>query len=458
MNIMFINTGPDHTYPVAIGALSAYVKKGGHATTLVDIVTKKPLISEEEYRLIEKEIATFNPKLVGFTVFETGFPWVKQICDFIKKKFPAVITIAGGYYPMLAPEEVINHPSIDIVCKGEGENALLELANNLESGADIKSIENLWVKENGRIYRNDIRPLIEDLNSLPFWDRGMFDYQAHLDLDKKGERNVKVMASRGCPYHCTYCSNLYFRQQYSNKSNYLRMRSINHLVEELVYLKNTFQFDYVGFHDDNLTLQPDWLKEFSEGYSKEVNVPFYCAARPETCSDRNLDYLKKAGCFMILIGLECGDEEYRKKMMNRGMSNQLIIDACKRIKERKMLIWTFNMVGMPGETRWHVLKTILLNWRIGPDFAMTSIFYPFKGTEMGDLCYRQGLVNLEKKEKVGSYANDTILDHPHITSLEMKFAKYLTIFSAIRSRNGFFFNALKDRARKLISLNYSPSY
>lgn len=449
MNVMFISIAPDHTYPVSAGALSAFLRKNGHATRLVDIVTDKPLIDEEQYSHIEKEVSAFHPRLVGFTVFETGFHWVKQICDFIKKKDPSIITIAGGYYPTLAPEEVINHDSVDIICRGEGEYALLELLNGLESNNDIKTIRNLWVKENGRIYKNEIRPLLEDLDELPFWDREMFDFQDHLNIAKKGDRNVKVMASRGCPYHCTYCSNLYFKELYPNRQKYLRMRSVEHLIAELLYLKKDFHFEYFGFHDDNLTLFPGWLEEFSERYRKDISIPFYCAARVETCSDQNLDTLKEAGCFMVLIGVECGDETYRKEMMNRKMTNRLILDVCKKIKSRGMLVWTFNMVGMPGETRKHILKTIWLNWMIGPDFAMTSIFYPFKGTEMGDYCYRKGLVNFAKKEEVGSYANDSILDHPNISSLEMKIAKYLTVFSATRSQSGFFYNELFARVRKM---------
>lgn len=451
MNVMFINIGPDYTYPTGIGALAAFLRKNGHAVKLLDIVADEPLINKNQYGYIQKELNSFNPGLVGFTVFETGFHWVKQICDFIKERHPSIITVAGGYYPTLAPEEVIRHDSVDVICRGEGEYALLELVDGLETNKDIKSIENLWVKENGEIHENKIRQLIENLDDLPPWDREMFDYQAHLNMSKKGDRNIKVMASRGCPYHCTYCSNLYFKELYPNKNRYFRMRTVDHVIEELIYLKNNFDFDYVGFHDDNLTLFPAWLKEFSEKYRQKIGIPFYCAARVETCFEKNLDSLKKAGCFMVLIGLECGDEGYRKEMMNRKMTNELILDACKRIKKRRLFLWTFNMVGMPGETRRHLLKTVLLNWRIGPDFAMTSIFYPFKGTELGDLCYREGFVNLRKKEMVGSYANDSILDHPDISTREMKIAKYLTIFSAMRSSNGFFYKELLSRAGKKIT-------
>ena len=451
MNVMLINMGAEHTYPTGLGAISAFLKKNGHPTRLLDLVVDGMSLAPDHFDVIRKGINDFKPGIVGFTVFETGFHWAKSICDFIKGMDPGIKTVAGGYYPTLAPDEVIGHGSIDVICRGEGEHALLELAEGLEKGEDLKDIKNLWVKTNGAVYKNEIRPLIEDLDSLPFWDREMFDYQAHLNLSKKGDRNVKVMASRGCPYHCTYCSNFYFKGLYPNKNKYLRMRSVGSVIEELASLKKNFDFEYVGFHDDNLTLFTPWLEEFSSRYPKEVGMPFYCAARPETCSDKNLELLKKAGCFMVLIGLECGDEDYRRKMMNRKMTNRLIIEVCRRLKKHGILIWTFNMVGMPGETRKHILKTVLLNWRIGPDFAMTSIFYPFRGTEMGDLCYREGLVNLKKKEVIGSYANDSILDHPNISTTEMKIAKYLTIFSAMRSRNGFFYNELMSRAKKMLS-------
>ncbi|MBE9529226.1 MAG: B12-binding domain-containing radical SAM protein [Proteobacteria bacterium] len=451
MNVLFVCIGPDHSYPVTVGALSSYLKRSGHATRLLDIVTVHPALNENELALLEKELDTFKPRLVGFTVFETGFHWVKQVCDFIKKKDPSIVTIAGGYYPTLTPEEVISCDSVDVVCVGEGERALLELANAMDSGAETKNISNLWVKENGEVFKNKVGPLIEDLDELPFWDRDMFDFQAQINSSSKGDRNVKVMASRGCPYQCTYCSSRFFREMYSNKNKYLRMRSVGHLIDELVELKNNFDFDYVGFHDDNLTIFPEWLEEFSGRYKSDVGVRFYCAARPETCTDKNLDFLKQAGCFMVLIGIECGDESYRKTEMKRKMSNKLILDVSRRIKERGMLLWTFNMVGMPGETRANVLKTALLNWRIGPDFAMTSIYYPFRGTEMGDKSYNEGLVNIKKKGLTGYFANDSILDHPNLTGFEMKIFKYLTIFSAIRSRSGYFHKDLLARAKRKLA-------
>lgn len=449
--MIFINTGVDYTYPTGIGALSAFLKNNGHHTKLLNIVTDKPKIEEHYLDRIEKELNDFRPKVVGFTVFETGFHWLKQICDFIKKIDPSIITVAGGYYPTLAPEEVISCESLDIICRGEGEHALLELVDNLENNREIKAIRNLWVKIEGEVYRNEVGPLIENLDDLPFWDREMFDYQSHIDFAKKGRRNVKVMASRGCPYRCTYCSNAYFKGIYPNKDKYLRIRSVDHLIEELLRLKSAYDFDYVGFHDDNLTLFPDWLVEFSKKYREKIKLPFYCAARVETCTDKILNYLKKAGCFMVLIGIESGDEQYRKELMKREMTNKLIVDACRRIKEQGMLLWTFNMVGMPRESKKQLLRTVWLNWKIGPDFAMTSVFYPFKGTEMGDRAYREGLVSLNKKGTVASYAKDSILDLPDISALELKIAKYLTIFSAMRSTNGFFYQAIWERFRNFFS-------
>jgi radical SAM superfamily enzyme YgiQ (UPF0313 family) len=445
MKVMFINVGPEGSYPTGIGALSAFIKREGHRTVMVDIVASGSRLSVEHYRLIANEIDRFNPSIVGFTLFETGFYWIKQICDFIKERWPSIVTVVGGYYPTLVPEEVICHDSIDIICRGEGEYPLLNLVNALERGMEIRRIRNLWVKQDGLVYKNEVGPLCEDLDELPFWDREMFDYQNHLSFTRRGDRNAKVMAGRGCPYRCTYCSNFYFRELYPNKNKYLRLRSVGHLVEELSYLKRKFEFEYFGFHDDNFVMSARWLGEFSERYNSVIGMPFYCAARPELCTEEILDYLKEAGCFMLLIGIESGDEEYRKKMMNRRLSNEMILDACERIKRRGMRLWTFNMVGMPGETKRHLMKTILLNWRVRPDFAMTSIFYPFKGTELGNLCYKEGLVDMNKKKIVGSYANDTILRHPNISVRKIIIAKYCTIFSAVRSR--FFLRQLFERLR-----------
>lgn len=305
------------------------------------------------------------------------------------------------------------------------------------------------VQKKRKIIKNPIRPLIENLDKLPFPDKEMFDYQRHLNTtEKKGERIVKIMASRGCPFECTYCCNKYMRELYPNKRQYLRLKSPENVIEELKYLKKNFEFEKVGFHDDNLTLNTEWLQEFCKLYKKQIGLPFYCATRVESCSDEVLDLLKEAGCYLLLIGVESGDEEYRKKIMKRYMTNKSIIEIFKKSHLRNILTWSFAMVGLPYETRKMILKTLVLNWRCQPDFVMASIFYPFKGTELGDMCYKNGWVNTKKREEISSYAWESILNHPNLLPFEIKVAKYLNSLAAVRS--AFFWQQLRSRLTSLV--------
>lgn len=428
MKILFIYPSNDPSYPLQLGALSSFVKQKKHQAKLLPLKITNTLQSQH-YAEILKTIKEFQPDYVGFSCYETAFTWIKKISKYIKSHWPQIKIIAGGYYATLAPEEVISFPAIDIVCRGEGELPLFELFNNPKK----TNIKNLWFKKGKRIIKNPIRPLMENLDDLPFPDRDMLDYQAHLNLEPIGERNIKVMASRGCPYFCTYCSNKYLRAIYPNQNKYLRLRSPENVIKEIKLLKSKYQFESVGFHDDNLTLDVKWLKKFADLYKKEIKLPFYCATRVEYCTNEILSTLKKAGCYLLLIGVESGDEKYRSTMMKRFMTNKATIAAFHRARKKGLLTWSFTMVGLPKENRRMLLRTIWLNWRCQPDFVMSSIFYPLKGTELGDLCYENNWVDLKKKETITSYAWDSILNHPILSTAEIRLAKYLNIFTAVRS-------------------------
>lgn len=438
MKILFIYPSNDPSYPLQLGALSSYVKRNKHQARLLPLKIST-ILEPRHFQAVSKEIKEFRPDFIGFSCYETAFPWIKNISKYLKKYWPKLKIIAGGYYATLAPKEVIVYPEIDIVCLGEGELPLLELMND----PNKTDIQNLWIKRGKRIYQNTVRPLMANLDKLPFPDRDMLDYQGHLDLEKKGERTVKVMASRGCPYFCTYCSNKYLRAIYPNKQIYLRLRSPENVIKEIGRLKSNYDFERVGFHDDNLTLDVKWLKKFAQLYKKEINLPFYCATRVEYCTNEVLMTLKKAGCYLLLIGIESGDEKYRSGMMKRYMTNKATIAAFHRASKKGILTWSFTMVGLPKENRRMLFRTIWLNWRCKPDFVMCSIFYPLKGTELGDLCYENNWVNQDKKEKITSYAWETILDHPILSTFEIRIAKYVNSLTAVRS--SLFWNLAQER-------------
>jgi radical SAM superfamily enzyme YgiQ (UPF0313 family) len=164
MKILFIYLNNDNSDPIQIGSLSAYLKKYGHEVKMlsfrVDLNENR-----EQFFLIDKTIKDFLPDFIGFSCYETAFVRLKEVAKHIKKKWPKIKIIAGGYFPTLCPLETISDPNVDIVCRGEGEEALAELMKGKKN--DFK-IQNLWFKKNGKIIQNPIRSLIEDLDKLPF--------------------------------------------------------------------------------------------------------------------------------------------------------------------------------------------------------------------------------------------------------------------------------------------------
>lgn len=431
MKVLFIYPNPDISYPFPIGTLSAFLKKHGHQTALVNLIIAKHL-EKEDFEKIAKKIESFSPRLIAFSSYEPSFEWIREIAHQIKKRYQIPI-IVGGYYPTLAPQEVIKESSIDIICVGEGEYALLELATSLEEKKDITGIKNLWVKKNDTIYKNPVRPLIENLDELPFPDREiMGDFQKHLNVGRRGDRDLTMLVGRGCPFNCSYCSNHAFKNLYPNRNKYLRIRSVDNVLKEIEEISRKYHFESISFDDDNLTLFPQWLAEFSEKYSQRFRYPFGCCARVETCTEDNLRLLKKAGCRMLLIGLEAGDEGFRKEVLNRPITNSQIVSAFRKARKLGIKTWSFNMVGLPHEgwrQRW---KTIWLNLRVAPDFAMTTIYYPFRGTKLGDLCYERGMVDIKRKKKAGTYTWISILNFPPFVRIQIYISKYLNALTALR--------------------------
>ena len=187
-----------------IASLSAILKKAGQQTSLIQF-TKE--ITEGEF---QEKIKALNPDLIGFSSTAHVFPFVRKYAAAVKK-IKNIPIVCGGVHPTICPEEVIADENIDIICRGEGDLAMVELCLRMENGQPIENIKNLWVKKEGNIFENELRPLIADIDELPFPDRDIFNY-AGLNLEKMGTGTF--MFSRGCPYQCAFCCESNLRKLY----------------------------------------------------------------------------------------------------------------------------------------------------------------------------------------------------------------------------------------------------
>lgn len=334
----------------------------------------------------EGDLKRFQPDLIGFYSTAEQFHYVKTLIERVPRP---VFTLCGGPHPTCYPQCLESIPRLDAICVGEGEYPMLELAEALERDRDYTRIQNLWIRRNGEILRNPTRSFIADLDSLPYEDRELFDTQAA--IDRYGFSQLRIMASRGCPFSCTYCSNK--RTSQTQPGRYVRFRSADHLLGEIVEAQQRYRFNEIFFDDDIFMMNREIVAEFCARYPKEVGKPFVFCGRVEACHKDILTMLKEAGGRRIDFGLESGHEELRRSIMKRKMTNRQILEATRLAREVGLQVKTLNMVGLPEETPEKFRETVKINREINPDVVSISIFYPYPGTELYDYCREKGYLD-----------------------------------------------------------------
>jgi radical SAM superfamily enzyme YgiQ (UPF0313 family) len=365
-------------YYTGIALLSAVLKEHGHETSLFHII--KPVGMSDFMNRIEKEGAD----LIAFSSTSPMFSLVREFASWLDRAGMKIPAICGGIHPTIAPDEAIATAGIDMICRGEGEAPLLELCMKMENKEDISSIENLWIKKNGDIIKKPLRPLIEDLDTLPFPDHTIFSYPTLFHAIDGGGM---FMASRGCPYNCTYCCNHLLRKIYGGNGSPVRFRSVDNLIKDIKQVIEHYpSINKLYFDDDILFLKRAWSEEFAEKYSREIHIPFVCNARVNVTDEALVKLLVKAGCTHVKFGLESGNEDISNKVLNRNLTNDSIKKVFALCKKAGLITESFNMVGIPYDTPGTILDTIKLNASIGVDKMQVSIYQPYQGTRLADLC------------------------------------------------------------------------
>ncbi|MCI5164712.1 MAG: radical SAM protein [Candidatus Electrothrix sp. GM3_4] len=356
----------------------------------VSVLTLDSEISSEEFR---KHIEQVNPSIVGFSCTLPQYKFLKKYSSAIED-LADIIQIAGGVLPTLEPQNVLETTSLNGVVVGEGEKPIDNLLDQINKGEDIYNIKGIYWNINGKIKKNSIPQFISDLSEKDFPDPTVFDDP--LVCTPRGE--LKIMLSRGCPYECHYCSNYALKRVYPSTKGYLRIPSVEYSIKLIKKMLQYYpQVINIIFEDDLLIADKKWFKAFAEEYQKEINVPYRLMVRPEAISTEIAKLLKDSGCYFTQIGLESGSESLRGNLLNRKYSNKLFIEKCKILKDNDLLINTFNIVGWPFETKAEMQETLELNRIIESDMGVCTFFYPFKGTELYNICTRENLLKSEEE-------------------------------------------------------------
>jgi len=411
MLLVYPNQQEPGCKPPSVAMLAAAVKARGHDFKLIDMteyeiirgvvskdigekrfeykrlnnperLPKRLEMSFDDFKkLLANKIETYRPEIIGFTSISHFFPMVKRLSSFIKS-ISSVPIIVGGVHPTTTPDSSINDPNIDMICLGEGEAALVDLLDKMDRKQDITDINNIWVKKDGKIYKNRIRPVISDLDVLPFPDWEIFPeiqfYKPYMgNVYKYGD----VEKSRGCPFSCAYCFNQHFHNIYG-KQGFYRTKSVNRLLDELVFLKETYSLEFIRFWDELFVHQSNHFREFSKNYQRHINLPFSIETTAQSVNNETALLLKDMNCKSASIGFETGSEDLRKRILNKNTKNSVYRKAFKTLKRYGIRTVAFIMLAIPEDNLKNYFDTIRFLKEAEVDSICIGFLFPFQETKI----------------------------------------------------------------------------
>lgn len=389
--------------PLGLAMIAAVLEEHGYKVKISDLHALG--VSEEAVpRIISKE----TPDIVGITALTPTINASIEIAKKVKKSNENITVILGGPHGTILPEETLhNAPEIDIIVRGEGEQTMLELVKGLEENSQnsLKEVLGLSYRENQNIRSNPPRPLILNIDVLPFPAFHLLPigkYRLHPPFGRRTPV-MPIITSRGCPYRCIFCSKSVFGNKY-------RGNSPDYVIDEIRLLMEKFGVKEIKFYDDVFTLDRNRVFSICEQLKEEgLDIPWTCETRVNLVDSKLLKNMKDTGCYMIAYGIESGNQEILNNL-NKDITLEQAIHAFKLTKEADIETVAYFMIGSLGETPDTVKDTIEFAKNLDPDFVQFSITTPYPGTELYDRLAKEGCLSEEWDKYM--YANLNSSDYP----------------------------------------------
>ena len=381
----------------------------------------------------KKKVATFKPDLILVSVLESTYYLALDLLKAIPEKDRTYKTFFGGVFATYASNKIIQNNLVDYVCRGEGEGAVVEMANALCAGGRIDQIKNCTVKGDGNIFKNNMRPPI-DIDSVPIPDWDLFEPGSlYRPMQGKIWRAVGFETQRGCPYTCTFCNSPSNNVEYKAETGgkFHRKKSIKRMKKELDFLVKKYDPNLIYFVVDTfLAMSNREFDELKELYS-DYKIPFWMNTRAETINEYRAAGLAEMNMLRMNIGIEHGNYEYRRNYLKRNVKNEVQIRAFQIAAEHDYASCANSIIGMPDETRDLIFDTINFVRELPDSIDATGafIFAPYHGTPLRDLAIRKGYIN---DDEICSLSNtsESMLRMPTITKSEIQgLAKTFSLYT-----------------------------
>lgn len=439
MKVTFVAIGAEQ---LAISLLSGIAKREGHEVSLaysaslfhdrwnLEIPWLGKIFDDSNKVLLKIDEA--KPDVLVFSTLTATYQWSLEIARIAKLKHPNIKTIFGGVHISAVPERAIKKPEVDFAVVGEGDDAFVEILNRIERGnfSDIPINNTLFLNEEGKIIRGVQKGFKQELDKLPFFDKSL--WEDHIKIEDK----YMTMASRGCPYKCSFCFNNFFAKLPEEKSGkYVRFRSVDHMMGELLWAKKRYKkLRLIDFQDDVFTADKKWLKEFLVRYKNEIGIPFQCLTHPKYMDEDITRWLSEAGCKWIQMGVQSMDDEFKRKHLQRYERSDNIEEACRLMNKYGINAKLDHMFGLPDEPISAQEKALNLYKNHPPSRIQTFWTCYLPGTDMLREGLESGKVTEAEAERLYEgldfffYRNDDNIKNPEMVKV---YKNYEFIFKVL---------------------------
>ncbi len=386
MKVVFVFfTAPPSPFSSSVAALAPIVRAGGH------VPDARMVERTEAIDPVVADLLARGPDVIAVSSMTRDWPGARALLERLAPHTDAT-TVVGGYHASLAPRDVAASAAVDAVVIGEGERPLARLLEQLDAGAPLESGPGLWVRDGGSFPGTIPGADSEaDIADLPWWDYDLFgDMRAHLDRGVNtfgpiADRYLPVRASRGCPYSCAYCSAPAWGRLggFAEKERRNR-RPVDHLCDELADLVARYDPEGFEFWDEHFPLDLEWLRAFARTYPARVGRPFKVEMHPRAATRERLELLAEAGIALFHCGVEAGDAELRRTVLNRRTTDeqlQRVFDDCRDLE---IPTSASLMTTLPQESRAMAHSTVGLLRKLKPDSFMWSNYQALPGTVLGE--------------------------------------------------------------------------
>ena len=370
--------------PLGLAYIASLLEKAGHKVRIIDSPTLKMTAKEFLH-----EVKSWKPDMIGLSLMTPTAPKGYRIIKEIKRELGEIPIIVGGSHPTFMYKEALNEGA-DIVVRFEGEYTTLELANVIEKyGINYSMLKNIkgiaYKTSDNELVVTENRAPISNLDELPWPARHLLPMDKYTVFNKP-IKVAHVMASRGCPYGCVYCTTSYFW------GRLVRFRSAKKVVDEIEYVVEKYGTKSIVFADDELTLNRRFVEEFiKEIRERGLDITFACGSRVDHVDKKLIKKLYDNGCVMLYFGVESASQSTLNKIGKRITLEQAI-KAFKWVKEVKGAASGSFILGFPWETIEDMKKTVEFAIKLDPDYAQFTVLTPYPGTPLYRFAERFGLI------------------------------------------------------------------